>query len=209
MPFTIGNYIQKNLSTGAGWLRAAVLLLVATAIGGGVIFGYGVTRPKPAANTSLTDVHIAQNFTAVELTSGCVNAGTGTGCVQIISGVTNHHFIFTKSGGLIVGAFASPTFSVSGALVRVGGGWPTAGEELSVAGDMSGSTLVVDNLLRVGPGGAPTAGEELAVVGDISGSTVRIDDAGDRYGQILCAGTGGKVGRCTDNDAANCGCIDL
>lgn len=177
MPFSIGNYVSKNLSTPSGFLRAAALMTVTAAVAGGVIFKFGVTRSNPATLAQTTDRYIAANFVAKELVQGCVGSGTSTatGCVQVIAGVTNQAFIFTKSGGYIVGSFASPTAVISGALMRIGGGYPAAGVELSVVGDMSGSTL-------------------------------RIDSLGGKKNRILCVITGALVGYCSTNAAANCGC---
>ena len=150
-----GNVMEKIGASTLTFLRQAALLAVGGAFAGGVIAGFGVTRAVPNANTSLTDSNIAANIYAKETTSGCVAAGTSTGCVMVLVGVTNNQFIFTKSGGLVIGPFAAPKIAASGSLLRVGGGWPTAGEELSVVGDMSGSTLTIDALGVAAAGSVP------------------------------------------------------
>lgn len=168
-------YLRGRISSGQAFYKAMALLGVVTVIGGGVIFKYGVTRP--AGHT--TDQHIASNFTAVELTSGCVDAETGTGaCLQVISGVTNDHTIFTKSGGLLVGPFASPKLSVvaSGA-----------------------TTIRPTNVNGVG----------LAVAATISGSALNIQGLKTASSSALCVKTTGLFGRCSDATAADgeCTCI--
>lgn len=173
MPFTIGNFIQKNLTTTAGLLRSAAVLTVAGVIAGGAILGYGVSRPNPSSNTSLTDKQISTNFLAKELTSGCVNAGTATGCVMVIAGVTQNGFIFTHTGGILIGSFANPTLTMSGGLMRIGGGWPGRPYfSLETVQGISGATLHAESNLTSSGGlkivGNTTLGGTLTATSGIS-----------------------------------------
>lgn len=212
MPFTIGNYIQKNLSTTSGFLRAAALLLAATGIVGGTIVGYGTNRAQPAANSSLTDEHIAANIYAKENTSGCVSAGTSTGCVQIIVGVTNNMHIFNKSGGIILGRFSAPSHVFSGVTLRVGGSYPRRENQarLQVQGMGSGSALHADSAITSSGTlvieGATRLKTQLTAKANLSGRTLFID-AGAAHGKALCQKTTGAVGFCSDTPTnGSCTC---
>lgn len=103
----MAKYLKANIFSSNSAYRALVYLAVGTVIGGGVVFGYGSNRTAGRSN----DNFIAANFTGVELQAGCIAANSGSGaCLQVISGVTNDHSIFTKSGSLVTGPLASPKF---------------------------------------------------------------------------------------------------
>lgn len=182
-----GNILQKIGTSTVSFLKQAALLSVAGAVAGGVIVGFGTSRPQPTVNTSLTDQHIAANILAQELTAGCVAAGTSSGCVFTVVGVTNNQFIFSHSGGLIVGSFANPRAALSGSLLRIGGGWPRAGEPLSVIGTMSGAKVVA----------TPTSGTAAIVgYGAAKGSHICLrdtDGAGWTSYDCLNGTCGGRV----------------
>lgn len=140
-------YLRARISSGQAFYKGMMLLGVATVIGGGVIFKYGVSRP--AGHSS--DQYIAQAFTAVELQSGCVDAESGSGsCLQVISGVANDHTIFTKSGSLVTGPLASPNFQAtqtgSTTATRLEVNQPTAGSGvIKVVGSDGGGVCAADN----------------------------------------------------------------
>ena len=134
-------YLKANIFSSNSAYRALVYLAVGTVIGGGVVFGYGSSR----SSGHTTDNHIAANLTAIELVEGCIAANTGSGaCLQVISGVTNDHYIFTKSGGLLVGPFAAPKFQISASGATTITPTNPAGTGLEVNATMSGAKVVVN-----------------------------------------------------------------
>lgn len=173
--YTIGNYVQKILTGTAHFLKNCAYIAVAGATAGGVILGFGVDRTTPSNKALLNDAHVAQIFTAVENSSGCVDAGTASGCVQIVSGVTRSHDIFTKTGGLIIGSFASPKIHASGAYMKIGGGYVDKDATLEIIGTGSGRKLHAQDRL--------TSSGALSVDGKITA------DAVDDIGWTIVTGT--------------------
>lgn len=175
MAYTIGNFVQRVAASSISFLKNAAYVAMAGAAAGGVIVSFSVSRLGPNTNATLNDTHIAANLLAKENTSGCIT-GTSTGCIQIVVGVTENAFVFTKSGGIIVGPLANPRFVASGSLVKIGGGHPRVGEPLSVVGTMSGSKVVLQ----------PTTGTAAVVMGGgAKGSHICYRDT-DNAGWTAC-----------------------
>lgn len=148
----------RNLVQIAGGLAAVIGLTGYVAFGIGYRYEDipGKTGTASGEYLRTTERNIVVPLMVWETTPGGF-AGTGTGW-DILTGITKNGSIVVESGSIVLGPDGAPNLTLSGSQIqvatagtirlalsgsymRIGGGRPIAGQELTVVGEMSGGTL--------------------------------------------------------------------
>lgn len=110
---------------------------------------------------------------------------------------------------VLVGTGSDATMTIleegSGSLLLSSSGANATGLGIGVP-NLKSTSKITDANFRVNGEGELT-GSSANVLRNLSGSTVAVGSAADRKNAIACFGTGGQLGYCLDNDAADCGCV--